>query len=83
MSSVLPITVNTNSSNNNLQSNAQQQLQTSTPNLFATNGNLNASQLDLEFPKLTPPKSKSPRNHNNNPNITNNTENSNEQAGNV
>lgn len=34
-------------------------------NLFATNGNINVTQLDLEFPKLTPPKSKSPRNNNN------------------
>lgn len=44
---------------NNMQCNAQQS--STTPNLFVPNGNLNVSQLDLEFPKLTPPKSKSPR----------------------
>lgn len=56
MSSLSPITVN---ATNAMQTNAQQS--STTPNLFAPNGNLNVSQLDLEFPKLTPPKSKSPR----------------------
>lgn len=46
-------------------------------NLFATNGNISVSQLDLEFPKLTPPKSKSPRNSNNNTITINNNNNSN------
>lgn len=74
MSSVSPITVNTTTAAANAATNittnannAQQQQQqsssssTTTPNMFAPNGNLNVSQLDLEFPKLTPPKSKSPR----------------------
>lgn len=81
MSSVSPITVNSNSSNNNNNNNSQtnaQQTTTTAPNLFATNGNLNATQLDLEFPKLTPPKSKSPRNHNSNSsNNANNVDHSN------
>lgn len=71
MSSVSPITVNTtaaaatNITTNAINAQQQQQQQQSssstTPNMFAPNGNLNVSQLDLEFPKLTPPKSKSPR----------------------
>lgn len=56
MSSLSPITVN---ATNTMQNNAQPS--STTPNMFAPNGNLNVSQLDLEFPKLTPPKSKSPR----------------------
>ncbi|XP_031619670.1 protein encore isoform X2 [Contarinia nasturtii] len=72
MSSLSPITVN--ATNNTIQSNAQQS--STTPNMFAPNGNLNVSQLDLEFPKLTPPKSKSPRNNNNVTNNNNNTQHS-------
>lgn len=60
--STSPITVNST------QLNAQQ----SSTNLFATNGNISVTQLDLEFPKLTPPKSKSPRNNNHNNNNFNN-----------
>lgn len=56
MSSLSPIAVN---ATNAMPCNAQQS--STTPNMFAPNGNLNVLQLDLEFPKLTPPKSKSPR----------------------
>lgn len=59
-------------------------------NLFATNGSISVSQLDLEFPKLTPPKSKSPRNSNNNTitinhnnNINNNNHNSNNNSSSI
>lgn len=57
--STSPITVNSQ------QQPAQQQQQApqSSTILFATNGNISVTQLDLEFPKLTPPKSKSPRNN--------------------
>lgn len=59
----------TGSSTVHSQQGAQQQQQSpqqqSSTNLFATNGNISVTQLDLEFPKLTPPKSKSPRNNNN------------------
>lgn len=44
--------------------------------MFASNGSISVSQLDLEFPKLTPPKSKSPRNSNNNTITINNNSNS-------
>lgn len=57
--STSPVTVNSQ-----LQPTPSPPTQSST-NLFATNGNISVTQLDLEFPKLTPPKSKSPRNNNN------------------
>lgn len=40
--------------------------QQSPPQLFSTDGGGLTSQLDLDFPKLTPPKSKSPRSNNSN-----------------
>lgn len=44
----------------------QQQHPQSPPQLFSTDGGGLTSQLDLDFPKLTPPKSKSPRSNNTN-----------------
>lgn len=82
MSSTSPVNVNPN-----LQINAQHSSTNPTTNLFTTNGNLNVSQLDLEFPKLTPPKSKSPRNNissnSNNGNANNNDHHSNESVNDI
>lgn len=49
----------------------QTQHQQSPPQLFSTDGGGLTSQLDLDFPKLTPPKSKSPRSNNTNINSNN------------
>lgn len=67
-------------SHHNSNSHYSQSQQQSPPQIFSIDGGGNPSQLDLDFPKLTPPKSKSPRannNYQNNNNINNSLDKSN------